>query len=122
MTAWYHRTCDDRYVLIEEDGWTLRPYPQPVLRGMSLIWFSSSPASSRAALGLSSATLSCDRMAHLLRVVPEDEGKIAWWGDVMRADVMVPYLPGARRLMAARGSLPGTWGLASEPIRVVPVA
>lgn len=121
MTAWWHRTCEHRFPRIEADGWVLRPQPHPVLSNLELVWLSSSATATRAMLGLSSNTLECDRMSHLLRVVPEDEGKIAWWGDVVRSDAMVPYLPGARRLMAVRGTRPGLWGVASEPIRVEPV-
>lgn len=118
MSAWWHRTCDHRAPKIEADGFLLRPQPHPMLGNLSLVWLSSSPNATRAMLGLSSNTLECDRMSYLYRVTPEDEGKVAWWGDIVRTGEMVPYLAGARRLMAVRGTRPGMWGIASEPIRV----
>ncbi|QBI98138.1 hypothetical protein SEA_FIREMAN_55 [Microbacterium phage Fireman] len=118
MTGWWHRTCEHRAPKIEADGFLLRPQAHPILGNLPLVWLSSTPNATRAMLGLTSNTLECDRMAHLFKVVEEDESKIAWWGDVMRAPDMTPFLPGARRLMAVRGTRPGLWGVSADPIRV----
>lgn len=114
---WFHRTCEHRVGLIEEAG-VLRPNPHPILGGIPLVWLTSQRSASRVMLGLTSHTLQCDRMAHLFRVLPEEDDHVVWWGDLKRLDWFEPFLVGARRLEAVRGTRPGLWGVAGAPVRV----
>lgn len=117
MIDWFHRTCEHSVAGIEEAG-LLRPKPHPFLGNIPLVWLTSQRGATRAMLGLTSHTLDCDRMAHLYRVLPEDHERIDWWGDVCRDSRMVPYLPGIRRLQAARGTRPGLWGVTPFEVHV----
>jgi len=119
-TEWFHWTCSDGAAQIDkgERFGTLKPLPQVPLGRLPLIWLTSSRSASRAMLGLSSKTLTCDRMECLYRVLPEDVEKVVRWGDLIRAPDFAPALPGARRLMATRGTRPGVWGVSGQPIRV----
>jgi hypothetical protein len=116
-TEWFHRSCRDGAERIDATL-TLRPLPQGTLGRLPMIWLTSQHAATRAMLGLSSRTLSCDRMEALYRVVPEDADIVVRWGDLMRTPSFEPFLPGARRLMAVRGTRPGLWGISPSPLRV----
>lgn len=119
--TWYHRTCEHAAPQIVASGLILRPNPQSILAGSPLTWFTRSPSATRVMLGLSSHTLSCDRMSHLFEVIPEDEDKVMWWGDVKRTLAAEPMLPAIRRLEAVRGTRPGLWGVTGVEVRVEPV-
>jgi hypothetical protein len=108
MTALYHRTC--RHVLEKLEVQSLLT-PQPhALLGYNLVWLTSLPSATREQLGLSSHSLSCDRMEHLLRV-DEGEGLIPW--NVARNHMP---LDGVRALEAAKGTLPACWWVGTHPL------
>jgi hypothetical protein len=108
----FHYTCDHRIEAIRRDG-QLVPNWHPLL-GEELVWMTSATAS-REALGLTSHSLSCDRMAHRL-VVPEPVKALPW-------HEVVPFLPraGVMALQSARGIRTQTWWVSSVP-QVVEVA
>lgn len=118
--TWHHRTCEHRAPKIEAEG-VLLPNPHPLLGRMPLIWLTLSPTASRAALGLSSHSLQCDRMAHLFRVADEDASKVMPWQEFKTLNSMTEYVEFMRRLEATRGVRPLVWGVAFEPVRVVRV-
>jgi hypothetical protein len=118
--TWHHRTCEHRVDKIEAEG-VLLPGEHPLLGRMPLIWLTVSATASRAALGLSSHTLRCDRMAHLFRVVDEDASKVMPWQTFKTLPSLAPYLPFMQRLEATRGVRPLVWGVAFEPVRVTRV-
>lgn len=74
MTLW-HRTCPDSAEMIGDRG-ILIPHRHPLV-GAPLVWLADRPGRSRASLGLTSWTLSCDRMAALYRV-DDHEAAIPW--------------------------------------------
>jgi len=65
----------------------------------------------RAALGLTSHTLTCDRMTFLCR--PVDPGLLVPWQEVSPT---VPLLAAA--LEIPDGAMPGHWWVATEPVPV----
>lgn len=116
MTYW-HYSCRHSAESIAETG-ILRPNAQPMLARLPMTWFTTQRTAPRAALGLTSVTLDCNRMECLYRVVDEDEHLVVRWGDLKMAPDFAPYLTGARRLEAARGTKPGLWAVALQPVRV----
>lgn len=116
----YHRTCRHAAEGIDSHGGILQPTPQPLLGRVPMLWFTTIASASRAALGLSSLTLACDRMERLYRVIPADEHLLIRWGDLKMAPQFEAYLPAVRRLEAVRGTRPGLWLVALDPVRVEP--
>lgn len=108
MTKW-HRTCDHAARSIEADG-VLRPHHHPIV-GVALVWLSDRPDRSRASLGLTSRTLTCDRMRNLFRV-DADEAVVPWlrWA----AD------HGVRPGILSSGD-PRSWWVSEQPVAAVPV-
>lgn len=109
MITLYHRTCEHRLPEIQASG-ELLPQVHPTL-GYRFVWLTNTPSATREQLALSSHTLQCDRMTHLLRVT-EGAGLIAW-NDVRR------HLPSdaVRRLEASRGSRPSMWWVGTQPLK-----
>lgn len=106
----YHRTCSHRIERILSDGF-LQPQVQPVLR-IKASWFSHAPWADRRALGLTSHTLTCDRMEFLLRVI-EPINVTPWL--MLRATLDVD---GVRQLERVRGTRPDLWWLTGVAQRV----
>lgn len=104
----YHYTCQH----IGAAGHLL-PRPQPVLGGIALVWLTTDVRPSRASLGLTSHTLTCDRLA--VRYVTTDTDVVAWWPDVRRhfhpdaVDELEHGAPGRR---------PDLWWIAARPVAV----
>lgn len=90
MTLW-HRTCRDAAKVIERTG-VLRPNMHPLI-GYALVWMADRPTRSRASLGLTSWTLSCDRMERLFEVrEPVDAVR---WLDCAKAHDVPPGILGS---------------------------
>lgn len=111
MPALYHYTCTHRAELIDPAGGVLMPTPHPLLGAQPLLWLTTSAAAHRAALGLSSHLLSCDRMACLYRLTDEHAEEVYSWAWVRAT------LPrsGVLRLEAARGARPALWWVSLIP-------
>ena len=109
MVTLYHRTCEHRIGEILEAG-ELRPNPHPIL-GYSFIWLTSLPSATREQLGLSSHSLECDRMTHLLKI--EDGAGIIPWNAIRN------HMPvdAVRQLEASKGSLPACWWVGAQPLK-----
>lgn len=113
----YHYTCLHGAERIEADRGLIKPNPQPVLGDLELSWFTTLPSATRAALGLSSRTLSCDRMGALFEVEARFERLILPWHEVKAQEGFVPLADAARRLEAVRGTRPNVWAVAGQPVR-----
>lgn len=120
VTYW-HWTCSHRAAKIAATG-VLQPNPHPVLRDLPITWLTTSRLATRAALGLSSKTLSCDRMSHLFQVEEADEPLVLSWTELKAEPAFEDYLPMARRLEAVRGTRPVVWAVTLEPVHVFEVA
>lgn len=118
--SYVHFTCHHSAESINRTL-VLRPHPQPVLAGLRLTWFTTLESAPRKALGLTSTILDCDRMSHRYRVVDEDEHLVLRWGDLKAHPSFTGYLAGARKLEGSRGTRPGLWAVALEPVRVLPI-
>ena len=114
MASLYHYTCSHAAPLIKRDG-LLKLHPQPLLGGMPLIWFTDMDAPDRAALGLTSHTLKCDRTA--FRVDVEAGDAIVRWFAFARP---LP-IEARRRLEFAPGVLPAHWYVSRSPYRILAV-
>ena len=101
----YHRTCDDGARTICATG-LLRPNGHPRLR-RPVVWMADRPDRGRLALGLTSLTLSCDRMAHLF-AIPEPAAAIPWAAYASRMGYPVDLLGG-------RGAQPSQWWVSEQP-------
>jgi hypothetical protein len=118
--SYWHWTCRHSAESIDTTL-ILQPHRQPLLANVPMIWFTSVQSAGRNHLGLTSNTLECDRMDRMYRVIEEDEHLVVRWGDLKRAPQFTGYLAGARRLESVRGTRPGLWAVAVEPVRVVAV-
>lgn len=105
----YHYTCSHAAPLIERDGY-LKPHPQVLLANLPLIWFTDMDQPDRAALGLTSHTLRCDRTEH--RVIVDT--------DAYRWPKFARGLPMwvRQRLEFAPGVLPMHWWVSDPGARV----
>ena len=117
MTALYHFTCHHKAEQIGAMLGSIQPHRQPVLLDLSLSWFTSMPGAGRAALGLTSKTLECDRMEALYEVEPDDERFVMPWADLKRLDGFAPLIDASRRLEAVRGTRPSLWWVSLQPVR-----
>jgi len=109
----YHYTCRDAAPLIERDG-LLKPHPQPILDGMPLVWLTDMEWPDRAALGLTSHTLNCDRTDYRVQVSETEYWNCVRWTRYAR--LLPPWT--RRQLEFADGALPAHWWIASQPIAI----
>ena len=115
----YHYTCDHSHSLIGEQGF-LRSAAElsgrDDLPGIARwIWLTDLAVPDRNALGLTSHSLSCDRMVHRYRVVwdYQAEAALPWMKVRMIAD------PAEREdLESAHGARPRHWFVTRWPIEV----
>jgi hypothetical protein len=105
----WHWTCDHRAPMIREDG-LVKPHPQPVLARLELSWWSDLGPEHRYELGLTSNTLSCDRME--ARFEAKIPAELIWWPHYAR------FVPRAIRDQLEVGRLPAHWWIAIDPIAV----
>ena len=112
-TRLFHFTCAHAAPRIVHDGVVI-PYPQPMLGGVALSWWTTSSRPEAVALGLAGRSLvKCDRMEFRFRADVDDV--VPW--TLARVD----FPAGAvHRLEAARGARPSLWFVATEPVRVDP--
>lgn len=105
----YHYTCRHSLAGIRADG-LLRVNRQPVLDGLELVWLTDLETPDRAALGLTSRVLQCDRTEHRVKV---DAGAVHW-------PVFARQLPATQRrsLELAPGALPMHWYVSEQPVFV----
>ncbi len=112
----YHYTCDHRVGGIRKQRWLI-PHPQTQLPGSpELIWLTDLDVPHRLALGLTSYTLSCDRMRFRV-TVSAAEHEAAHWPRYARG------LSGAARRVVedCDGVLPMHWWVAQVPLAVAAV-
>lgn len=107
----YHFTCDHSIKGIRRDG-VLRPWPQPIL-GESLVWFTDMPDATRDQLGLTSPSITCDRMAHRFDVDLAELDALYW-------PFYARDIPRNRReaLEGTPGALPAHWWVSTQPVAV----
>lgn len=98
----YHYTCRHSAEGIERDGF-LSPHPQPVLAGLCLVWLTDLDHPDRAALGLTSYSLECDRTE--FRVTAGTSVAVPW--PAYRRACGLGRA--ARALETAPGALPMHW-------------
>jgi hypothetical protein len=111
----YHFTCAHAAPLIRQCG-ELRPHPQVLLAGVGLVWLTDLDAPNRYAIGLTSHSLPCDRMAHRFEVDVEEPLR---WVDYLR-EMPFEVKRAARQLAVAPGTRPMHWYVSAEPIEVLP--
>lgn len=97
----FHYTCEDAAKRISRRGF-LRPWPQPKLADIALVWLTDLEAPSLEALGLEPHVLTCDRLG-VRYVVDVDDAER--WNDVAP---WLPILP-HERLLFERGRQPEHW-------------
>lgn len=103
MTALYHYTCEERARLITRRG-MLRPHAHPTLDGARLVWLTDMSEPDAVALGLTSESLPCDRLA--VRYVVEAPDAEPWFEWLARhPDLRGPGL----WLAIGRGAGPTHW-------------
>lgn len=105
-----HFTCEDGHRGIIRDG-MIRPNRHPLLGGPSVIWLTREKFPKRAALGLTSHSLSCDRMAHRIEVDPDHA--LHW--DAAKG-MFNPIA--VQQLESARGARPSSWWVTFEAIPI----
>lgn len=100
----FHYTCDHAARSITRRGMLL-PQLQPVLRGRRLVWLTDLEVADRAALGLTSRTLSCDRTANRYRVLAARD--IVSWFEWAEANGIPAFM--RRELEAVEDAAPARW-------------
>lgn len=120
----YHFTCDHGAKGIERDRAVVPLSLMPEAASkvdridvadrwlLDLAWFTDLPTPDRLEIGLTSHSISCDRLSHRFEVEPR--GAI-WWPVKMR-DLRVPL---ARALSMTEGARPAHWWVASQPMRLL---
>lgn len=105
----YHYTCSHALPGILRDGF-LRPNINPLLDDLDLVWLTDLDTPDRAALGLTSNILSCDRTEHRVEV---DVEAIHWPRFARR-------FPAEQRrpLEFAPGAMPMHWYVSETPVPV----
>jgi len=105
----YHFTCSHSAPRIKADGF-LRPWIQPVL-SVSLIWLTDLDDPTREQVGLTSYSLTCDRLEYRVTV---DTAAVRWTTFARTA-------PARRALELTPGALPMHWWVseARVPIQLV---
>jgi hypothetical protein len=104
MSYLYHYTCDHFYADILRCGQLI-----PGVEG--LVWLTDlEPPAPRLALGLTSYSLECDRMAHVFEV--ERTGDVVWWMDFRRRH------PQWRSKETCPGVMPMHWFVSEYPLPV----
>lgn len=114
--ALIHRTCSHHAAAIAADGF-VKPMPQPA--GSDLSWWSDLTGQDetiRAALGLTSLTLSCDRMEHgFVSLAPTRRLFLRPWTAARLGYIAWPWL---QELGEAPGAMPAHWWVATHPVAV----
>jgi hypothetical protein len=110
----YHFTCRDGAAQVERCG-ELRPNPQPQLGGIPLLWLTDLDEPTRHQIGLTSATLACDRMQRRFAVDCDAQR----WVDFVRT-LTREQRRMARKLTLAAGAHPMHWYVRTTPVPVLP--
>lgn len=113
MKRFFHYTCDHGHAAISDEGFT-KPFPQVVLGGIELTWFTDLDAPDRKGLGLTSVTLNCDRTAY--RFEADITLGIRWWPHFARDFGLASR---RRHLELADGALPMHWYVSEAPVPVL---
>jgi hypothetical protein len=106
----FHYCCSHSAAGILSDG-VLRPHPNPILGNLPLIWLTDLDTPDRAALGLSSRLISCDRTEYRVEV---DTDAATHWPTFARR-----FPHGRRALETAEGVLPMHWYVSEQ---LIPIA
>jgi len=119
----YHFTCDHGRAALGDIG-TLLPLadwnPEAATRipparawMTGVIWLTSERRPDRVALGLTSDTITCDRMAYRYRTVGTHAAVpyLSWWRNIPRKDHL--------DLTGWHEARPGQWWVSTEPVNVV---
>lgn len=112
VKRYYHYTCSHQVEQIRASG-VLRPWPQPVLGGIELIWLTDMDVPERAALGLTSNSLHCDRTEHRIAVECDALRWVRWCRRLP--------IDQRRTLEYAPGAMPMHWWLTLDTVPVVEV-
>lgn len=115
----FHYTCDHGHKALGSGSCTLLPLtgqrltPAPPAGG-AFVWLTDLDVPFRAALGLTSVALRCDRTAHRYRVTGGDATPLRW----LQARRLFP--PAYRdALERAPGAMPAHWWVAGEGVPAV---
>lgn len=110
----YHYTCAEHGRPGIEAAKHVRPFPQPLLR-KNLSWFTDMELPDRQALGLTQATLCCNRTEYRVTVNTTGSGIVPWWhwqhGKVQRVIREVLELDG----------LPMHWWVSELPVAALDI-
>jgi hypothetical protein len=87
----------------------LTPWPQPFLGGVALVWLTDLAVPDRAALGLESVTLTCDRTA--CRYVVKDTSTCVPW---LQWAARLPLR--LRSLLETEGRKPAHWYISEQAV------
>lgn len=106
----WHFTCDHGYSGIGKRG-MLRPNPHVLIPQFdAMVWLTCDGRPSRDDVGLTSARLSCDRMAYRYRVIIDDPVRYLAVADRIDRNV---------RDDLERFGMPETWWLSFDPVLAV---
>lgn len=109
----YHYTCGHRYPSIMRDG-LLRCNPQIQLPGApAIVWFTDLHPPDRLALGLTSYSLSCDRIEHCITVDFSDDAPPWQWYAWARRNLS---LDDRWLLEGIDGTRPAHWWLSTDDV------
>ena len=115
MTTLWHFTCEHGHAALGPAGivkpaMLLTPAGTDVpMQGM-FAWYTDLENPDPLAVGLTSVTLRCNRMAHRYRVT--DDADVLPWSDYAK------FLPELDRTLATPGAQPDHWWAASAPVPV----
>jgi hypothetical protein len=109
MAALWHYTCEHGRARLGERG-RLRPWVQPLLGYVELVWATTMATPDAEALGLTAVSLSCDRTAHRYHVLQPElfTPWATWWPGRVDPRVVSELSYPPKR--------PAAWWLATEHV------
>jgi hypothetical protein len=121
MPSLYHYTCDHRAPLVRADGLVVpahhlrrddgRPNPVALIPWCAFAWFTDLEVPIRAALGLTSDLVACDRTEYRFRAI--EGARLVHWTDIRRR------YGWAEILETAPGARPAHWYVSADPVPVI---
>jgi hypothetical protein len=106
----YHFTCDHGRDGIVRDG-VVKPNRHPYL-GLAVAWFTDLADPTADEVGLTSATLRCDRLAYRFEIVDLAKAH-PWLGSVEQSVTPIQYQADLHRF-----STPRHWWVSRQPVSV----
>jgi hypothetical protein len=110
----YHFTCDHGYRSILDTG-EIRPNRSPIMP-VPIAWFTDLEEPTADEVGLTSAHLTCNRLAHRLMVAADHPALVRWLDSGVHATLPMR----TRQMLHFGAALPDHWWIALRAVPLYP--